>query len=38
MMMGNDMTRLLKALKAQGFVVTRTGRATGWSATVTVTS
>lgn len=24
--MGNDMTRLLQALKAQGFVVTRTGK------------
>lgn len=24
--MGNDMTRLLKALEDQGFVVTRTGR------------
>jgi DNA-binding MarR family transcriptional regulator len=24
--MGNDMTRLLKALEDQGFVVTRTGK------------
>lgn len=24
--MGNDMTRLIKALREQGFVVTRTGR------------